>query len=114
VYHIDGDAELSNAELTRALLEHLGAGWDMVVQVADRKGHDWRYSLDDSLLRGMGYAPRVPFSQGLADTVGWYRDNRRWWEPLKRPGGGAHGSGPAGGPTDRAADAARRGTRQAS
>ena len=103
MYHIDGDAELSNTELTRALLEHLGVGWDMVAQVADRKGHDRRYSLDDSLLRGMGYGPRVPFSQGLEDTVRWYRDNRRWWEPLKRSGSGAQ-----------AAAAARRGTRQAS
>ena len=114
VYHIDGDAELSNTELTRALLEHFGVGWDMVAHVADRKGHDRRYSLDDSLLRGMGYAPRVPFGEGLEDTVRWYRDNRRWWEPLKRPQGGAHGPGPVGGPTDRAAAAARRGARQAS
>ena len=88
VYHINGDAELSNNELTRLLLDACGQGWDMVDQVTDRKGHDRRYSLDDSLLRGLGYAPGVPFSQGLADTVRWYRENRAWWEPLKkaRPG----------------------------
>jgi dTDP-glucose 4,6-dehydratase len=83
VYHINGDAELSNLELTRALLESCGAGWDMVAQVADRKGHDRRYSLDDSLLRGMGYRPQITFSEGLAETVRWYKDNRYWWEPLK-------------------------------
>jgi dTDP-glucose 4,6-dehydratase len=84
VYHINGDAELSNLELTRALLECCGAGWDMVARVEDRKGHDRRYSLDDSVLRGMGYAPQVPFSEGLKATVRWYQDNRRWWEPLKQ------------------------------
>jgi len=52
--------------------------------VADRKGHDRRYRLDDSLLRSMGYAPRVPFSQGLKETVQWYQENRPWWEPLKK------------------------------
>jgi dTDP-glucose 4,6-dehydratase len=83
VYHIGGDVELSNVELTKALLECCGAGWDMVAPVEDRKGHDRRYSLDDSLLRGMGYAPQVSFDEGLSATVQWYRDNRRWWEPLK-------------------------------
>jgi dTDP-glucose 4,6-dehydratase len=83
VYHINGDVELTNVELTRALLECCGAGWDMVVKVTDRKGHDRRYSLDDSLLRGMGYAPRTAFGEGLRATVDWYRDNRWWWQPLK-------------------------------
>ena len=81
--------ELTNAELTRTLLECCGAGWDMVAYVEDRKGHDRRYSLDDSVLRGMGYAPRIPFSDGLGATVQWYQDNRRWWEPLKQPRPGA-------------------------
>jgi dTDP-glucose 4,6-dehydratase len=83
-YHINGDVELTNVELTHALLECCGAGWDMVTPVEDRKAHDRRYSLDDSLLRGMGYAPKIPFSEGLQATVRWYRDNRRWWEPLKQ------------------------------
>jgi dTDP-glucose 4,6-dehydratase len=83
VYHVGGDDELSNLDLTEALLGCCGAGWDMVAYVEDRKGHDRRYSLDDSLLRGMGYAPQIPFSDGLKATVRWYQDNRRWWEPLK-------------------------------
>jgi dTDP-glucose 4,6-dehydratase len=85
VYHINGDVELTNTELTGALLEICGAGWDMVSAVEDRKGHDRRYALDDSVLRAMGYAPAIPFAEGLADTVGWYRDHRAWWEPLKQP-----------------------------
>ncbi len=83
IYHINGDAELSNAELTEALLECCGASWDMVTYVEDRKGHDRRYSLDDSLLQDMGYRPRIPFREGLRDTVRWYQKNRQWWEPLK-------------------------------
>ena len=84
VYHISGTAELTNLELTRRLLDAVGADWDMVERVPDRKGHDRRYSLDDSKLRALGYAPRVGFDEGLADTVRWYRENRSWWEPLKK------------------------------
>ncbi|HEV2373722.1 MAG TPA: dTDP-glucose 4,6-dehydratase [Streptosporangiaceae bacterium] len=86
VYHINGDVELTNRELTAALLESFGLGWEMVERVPDRKGHDRRYSLDDSALRALGYRPLVPFHEGLAETVRWYQDNRGWWEPLKRPG----------------------------
>jgi dTDP-glucose 4,6-dehydratase len=85
VYTINGDVELSNRELTAAILDACGASWDMVIPVADRKGHDRRYSLDDSLLRSMGYVPRVPFSDGLKATVEWYAGHREWWEPLHRP-----------------------------
>jgi dTDP-glucose 4,6-dehydratase len=84
VYHIGGDRELSNLELTDAILRCCGSGWDMVEHVTDRKGHDRRYALDDSLLRGLGYAPGVAFAQGLATTMRWYQDNRLWWEPLKQ------------------------------
>jgi dTDP-glucose 4,6-dehydratase len=85
IYHISGDAELTNKELTASVLEACGATWDMVVPVADRKGHDRRYSLDDKLLRSMGYAPRIPFTEGLRSTIAWYAANRDWWQPLDRP-----------------------------
>ena len=96
VYHIRGDIELTNVELTRALLDRCGAGWDMVRWVSDRQGHDRRYSLDDSLLRSMGYRPRTPFAAGLEATVRWYQENRPWWEPLTRATG--EQSSVAGGP----------------
>ena len=85
IYHISGDTEMSNLELTAMLLECCGAGWDMVDRVPDRKGHDRRYSLNDDALRALGYAPRIRFRQGLREAVRWYRVNRAWWEPLKRP-----------------------------
>ncbi|MFC6878185.1 MULTISPECIES: dTDP-glucose 4,6-dehydratase [Actinomadura] len=89
VYHIAGTAELTNLELTQRLLDALGAGWDRVERVTDRKGHDRRYSLSDAKLRAMGYAPRVPFEEGLAETVRWYETSRQWWEPLKKRAGDA-------------------------
>ncbi|MGO4255801.1 dTDP-glucose 4,6-dehydratase [Marmoricola sp. RAF53] len=83
-YNIGGGTELTNKELTGLLLEATGAGWDRVDRVQDRLGHDLRYSVDISKINAeLGYSPQVPFEQGLADTVAWYRDNRDWWEPLK-------------------------------
>jgi dTDP-glucose 4,6-dehydratase len=84
IYNIGGGTELSNHELTTLLLEATGHSWDLVNYVDDRKGHDLRYSVDISKISTeLGYAPLVPFEQGLAEVIQWYRDNRAWWEPLK-------------------------------
>jgi dTDP-glucose 4,6-dehydratase len=56
-----------------------------VLQVPDRLGHDLRYSVDITKIREeLGYQPEVPFAEGLAQTVEWYRSRRDWWEPLKK------------------------------
>ncbi|MCW2783823.1 MAG: rfbB [Marmoricola sp.] len=84
IYNIGGGTELTNKELTGLLLTSTGTDWDRVERVADRLGHDLRYSVDISKITAeLGYRPEVPFEQGLADTVAWYRENRAWWEPLK-------------------------------
>lgn len=85
VYNISGGIELSNRELTERLLAACGADWGRVRYVPDRKGHDRRYSVDDTRARTeLGYRPRHDFTSGLAATFAWYCDNRSWWEPLKR------------------------------
>jgi len=84
IYNIGGGTELTNKELTQLLLDATGKDWSYVDRVEDRKGHDLRYSVDISKIRNeLGYEPLVPFEQGLAEVVQWYRDNRGWWEPLK-------------------------------
>ncbi|HUR55762.1 MAG TPA: dTDP-glucose 4,6-dehydratase, partial [Gemmataceae bacterium] len=83
IYNIGGGTELTNLELTERLLDAVGAGWDSVERVEDRKGHDRRYSVDTTKIsKELGYAPRVSFEDGLAATVAWYTENRAWWEPL--------------------------------
>ncbi|MFI6801009.1 dTDP-glucose 4,6-dehydratase [Streptosporangium canum] len=108
VYHIAGTAELTNTELTARLLAACGAGWDMVEHVEDRKGHDRRYSLDDSRLRALGYRPAIPFEQGLAETVRWYADNPDWWEAAADHRGGDGATAGAGRPAGLAAAGAER------
>ena len=82
-YNIGGGLELNNRELTERVLEAMGADWESVQPVEDRKGHDRRYSVNDGKLRALGYAPQHTFEDGLAETVAWYRDNEAWWRPLK-------------------------------
>jgi dTDP-glucose 4,6-dehydratase len=82
-YNIGGGAELANHELTRLILERMGRDWDEWVQpVADRLGHDRRYSVDDAKLRALDYAPQRTFTEGLDATITWYLDHEDWWRPL--------------------------------
>jgi len=84
IYNVGGGNEQTNRQITELLLEQLGADWSAVRHVADRKGHDLRYSLDETKIREeLGYEPRIPFDRGLADTVDWYRDNPAWWKAVK-------------------------------
>ena len=87
-YNIGGGTELSNKELTNLLLKATGRDKSFIEEVADRKGHDRRYSVDiGKITSELGYSPEVSFESGLADVVQWYRDNRWWWEPLKERAG---------------------------
>jgi len=84
-YNIGGGVELTNRDLTAALLAAFDRDWsDWVEEVPDRLGHDRRYSVDDTRLRALGYAPRHSFDEGLASTIAWYRNNPQWWTPLLR------------------------------
>ena len=83
VYNIGGGNEVTNVDLTKRILGSLGKPLSLIQPVADRPGHDRRYCLDTSKLRSLGWAPEVPFEQGLRDTVDWYRGNDWWWRPIK-------------------------------
>lgn len=84
IYNIGIGKDISNLELTHALLKEMGFGLDKINPVADRPGHDFRYSLDISKIKSLGFSPRWTFEQGLKETVRWYRENENWWKPLKK------------------------------
>ena len=83
VYNIGGGNEVRNVDLTHRILALMGKPTSLIKPVADRPGHDRRYALDTTKLRATGWAPQVPFEQGLSDTVEWYRRNEWWWRPIK-------------------------------
>jgi len=83
VYNIGGGNEVRNIDLTRRILALAGRSDALISPVADRPGHDRRYALDTTKLRGLGWVPQTDFEAGLAATVQWYRDNEAWWRPIK-------------------------------
>lgn len=83
VYNIGGGNEVTNVDLTHRILGLAGRPLTLIRPVADRQGHDRRYALDTTKLRGLGWAPEVAFETGLAATVDWYQKNEAWWRPIK-------------------------------
>jgi dTDP-glucose 4,6-dehydratase len=83
VYNAGGPDEQANMDVVRRIVELTGASESQIEHVADRPGHDRRYSLSSEKVRSLGWAPRVRFDEGLAETVAWYRENSWWWEPIR-------------------------------
>jgi len=81
VYNIGAGNELSNIELTKALIDLCERDESAITWVADRPGHDFRYSIDSTRVRALGWVPRIELQAGLEATVQWYRDNETWWRP---------------------------------
>jgi dTDP-glucose 4,6-dehydratase len=83
IYNVGANAQLSNLELTRAILEAMGQDESFIEFVEDRLGHDQRYAVDSDKLRGLGWEPKHSFADGISATIEWYKDNEAWWRPLK-------------------------------
>ena len=83
VYNIGGTRSLANRDLVAMVRRLMGVGPELVQPVPDRPGHDRRYALDCSRLKALGFRHAWTFEKALESTVRWYRDNSRWWKPLK-------------------------------
>lgn len=83
IYNIGAGNETSNRVLVNKLLALLGKDETSVSYVADRLGHDRRYSVDIAKITALGWRRRRSLDEALEQTVAWYRDNRWWWESLR-------------------------------
>jgi dTDP-glucose 4,6-dehydratase len=86
VMNVGAGNEMTNLELTMRLLERFGVGEERIRRVADRPGHDLRYSVDTTRIRALGWRPEVGFDEALDRTIAWYREREDWWRPLKAGG----------------------------
>ena len=82
IINIGSGNEVTNIEIAERILEHMNKPRNLISFVADRPGHDFRYSLEWDRIREMGWKPEVDFRDGLNETVDWYLKNREWWKPL--------------------------------
>lgn len=82
-YNIGGGNERENREITHRILQILGKPESLIKQVADRTGHDRRYSIDTSKLNHLGFRWSTDFDEALERTVRWYAANEPWWRAIK-------------------------------
>ena len=83
-YCVGGNAERTNMQITQIILDAMGAGEEMIEYVADRKGHDKRYAIDNTKIKTeLGWEPSITFEEGIARTIQWYKDNEKWWRDIK-------------------------------
>ncbi len=84
-YCLGGNSEKTNLEITKAVLNLMGKGEEMIEYVGDRLGHDLRYAIDFSKAeKELGFKPQHSFENGLQETVEWYKNNQAWWKKLKK------------------------------
>jgi len=69
--------------LTCLILKFMGKDKSSIKFVQDRPGHDFRYSLDCSKIKALGWRQRHSVEEGLKKTIAWYQDHLMWWRPVK-------------------------------
>jgi dTDP-glucose 4,6-dehydratase len=83
-YCLGGNNEIKNIDITKKILNLMGAGEEKIEYVQDRLGHDLRYAIDFSKAKEeLGWEPEYDFAKGLRETVEWYRNNPEWWQRVK-------------------------------
>jgi dTDP-glucose 4,6-dehydratase len=83
VYNVGTGRETSGNELAHRICDILEKPARLIEYVADRPGHDYRYSVDTSKLTALGWEPRMCLEDGLQATTHWYVERQDWWRPLK-------------------------------
>ena len=84
VYNLGGRSERANLEVVKEILRQLGKPESLIQFVKDRPGHDLRYAIDCSKAETeLGWRPKWTFQEGLADTIGWYREHAQWWRRVR-------------------------------
>lgn len=73
VYLIGASNEHRNIDVAKAVLGTMKKPESLITFVADRPGHDWRYSLDASSIQALGWKPRMSFEDGIRETVAWFQ-----------------------------------------
>jgi dTDP-glucose 4,6-dehydratase len=82
-YNIGSGVETENIVMAKAILDLLGKPYSLIQPVADRPGHDRRYSVRTDKIKALGWQSRHTFAQAIEKTVRWYVEHQDWWRPIK-------------------------------
>jgi dTDP-glucose 4,6-dehydratase len=80
IYNIGSGVELTNLDMVGKICNKLDKGYDLITFVKDRPGHDFRYSVDCSKIKKLGWQPKFDFNQGLEKTIEWYLENQKYYD----------------------------------
>jgi dTDP-glucose 4,6-dehydratase len=96
-YCFGGRSERRNLGVVEAICTELsnlvplkqGSYHELITFVEDRKGHDWRYAIDDTKAeRELGFTREfVSFELGLRATIQWYLENQKWVQAVQQKAG---------------------------
>lgn len=76
-YNISANQEFPNIEVIQKICNAMGEGHDLISFIEDpRKGHDFRYSINSSKIKELGWKPGYKFKEGIVHTVEWYKANQ--------------------------------------
>ena len=84
IYNIGTGEHLSNNDLASSIIKAMNFNNDMKSYVTDRKGHDFRYSVDSKKIESLGFSKTINFDVGLKETINWYVANPNWWQVQKK------------------------------
>lgn len=77
IYNISANQEFSNIEVVQIICNAMGTGHDLIQYIEDpRSGHDFRYGIDASKIKLLGWEPKFKFRDGIMHTIDWYLKNR--------------------------------------
>ena len=88
-YCVGGNTEKSNKELVNLICEYLdslkkqtSSYKNLIKEVKDRPGHDFRYAIDSSLIKkDLNWNPKTDFNKGIRETINWYVENEKLVSP---------------------------------
>ena len=84
-YNVGSGIEKSIEEISDFILDTLGKPQQLKTYVPDRPGHDCRYLLNSQkITHEVGWEPRIPFEEGMRETIRWYVENKEWWQAIQQ------------------------------
>jgi len=97
-YNVGTYFERENLTTVKTILKLLDKPAGLIQFVCDRPGHDFRYSVNCSKLKKLGWKPKITFAAGIKQTIAWHVKHLKWleikldllevyWKKFKKIGG---------------------------
>lgn len=83
IYNVGADNECTNEYMVDHILQRLNKPESLKRYIEDRTGHDFRYSVDSTRMRELGWEPQYDLNASLNSSIDWYVENEWWWREAR-------------------------------